>query len=220
MSEQAHTTPEPQASAPSQAGASPADASSPKLDAKGRTTSQRWTQRAVMAGGSVLVLWSVGWLAVPPILKWQAEKQASALLGRKVTIGEVAFKPWALQLTLKQLAVAKAEGQQGDQLTVDRIHVDAAIQSLFRLAPVLDAVEVDAPKVFVRHLGNGRYDFDDILKRLAERPSDPPDPNAKPAKFALYNVALRGGEFTFDDEPVQGHHELRALDVQLPFISS
>ena len=62
-------------------------------------------------------LWVVGWLAVPPILKSQAEKIVSDKLGRKVTVGGVDFKPWTLELTLRDLAIAKADG------SADQLHI-------------------------------------------------------------------------------------------------
>ena len=60
----------------------------------------------------VLVTWGVLWLAVPPLLKWQAQDRLSTLLGRTVTIGTVQFAPWSLQLTLRDLTVAGADGQR------------------------------------------------------------------------------------------------------------
>lgn len=44
----------------------------------------------------------------PVILASQLEKIASEKLGRRVTVGQVDFKPWALELTLKDLASPKA----------------------------------------------------------------------------------------------------------------
>ena len=201
------------------AGASSMNSAAAPNSPNTRSRTQRWVRRLAWTGGGILVVWGVGWLVVPPLAKWQAQKQASAMLGRKVTIGEIDFRPWSLELTLKQLQVANAAGT-APQFSIDRVYVDAAAQSLFRLAPVLDAIQIDAPKVAVRHLGNGHYDFDDILQRLAARPVEPADPQAKPARFALYNVAVSGGQFTFDDDPVSAHHELRALDLRLPFISN
>ena len=49
-------------------------------------------------------------LGVPPLLKSQAQSRLSALLGRPVTIGAVDLKPWSLELTLRDVAVAGPEG--------------------------------------------------------------------------------------------------------------
>ena len=168
-----------------------------------------------MAG--LLGLWALGWLAVPPLLKWQGEKIASGQLGRAVRIGAVDFKPWTLELTLNDVAVGGAAGAP-DQLSVKRIYANAALQSLFRLAPVVDAIQVEAPALRLAHLGYGHYDIDDILAKLAARPQ--PAEATEPARFALYNIDLSGGRIDFDDRAVKRQHEVRDLRLTLPFVSN
>ena len=177
----------------------------------------RWARRAVWTAAGVLGLWAVTWAAVPPLLKWQAQKIASAQLGRSVTIGQVDFRPWSLELTLRDVAVAGANGA-APQLQVQRAYVDVALQSLFRLAPVIDAIQVDAPIVRLKHLGNGHYDVDDILAKFAARP--PAADTGEPARFALYNIQVQGGQIDFDDQTVGRQHHVRDLQLSVPFISN
>ena len=47
-----------------------------------------------------------------------------------------------------------------------------------RLAPVIDRLEVEAPMLRVSRMGDGRYDIDDVLARLAAIPASP-----EPARF-------------------------------------
>jgi len=54
-----------------------------------------WIKRLVWAAASVLLLWLISWLAVPVLLKWQLQKQASQALGRNVTVQRVDFRPWS-----------------------------------------------------------------------------------------------------------------------------
>jgi len=49
---------------------------------------------------------------------------------------------------------------------VARLYMDAELQSLLRLAPVVDTLAVERPRLKLRHLGQGRYDEDDVLQRL------------------------------------------------------
>lgn len=177
----------------------------------------RWLRRALYGVAGLLGLWAVSWLGVPPLLKWQGEKLASEQLGRAVRIGAVEFKPWTLELTLSDLSVAGADGG-ADQFSVKRVHADAALQSVWRLAPVLDAIQVEAPTLRLTHLGEGRYDVDDILARLAARPPSPADD--EPARFAFYNIEVHGGSVDFSDRVVDRQHEVRALRLTLPFIST
>ena len=176
-----------------------------------------WLRRAVWVLLGVLLLWLLGWLALPPLLRSQGEKWAGVALGRTVHIGRVEFAPWALQLTLHDIAVAKAQGE-GAQLTVQRVYVDLAASSVLRLAPVLDALEVDQPVLHLEQTRPGHYDVDDILARLA---ADEPAPQPAPLpRFALYNVVVRDGAVDFVDHTVERTHALRDLQLRVPFLSS
>ncbi|MGR4868082.1 DUF748 domain-containing protein [Variovorax sp. LARHSF232] len=176
----------------------------------------KWVRRAVVALAVLLTLWAIAWAAVPPILKSQAQKIAGEKLGRQVTIGKVDFKPWSLELAVDDLRIASADGSHS-QLDVGRVYVDAELQSILRLAPVIDAVSVERPKVKVVRNKDGSYDFQDILKRLA---SEPEKPKGDPARFAIYNIQVSGGEVDFDDQAIGPKHELRNLTLGVPFLSS
>ncbi len=182
-----------------------------------RSTYRPWLRRALWALAGLLALWAVLWAAVPPLLKWQLQKQASAALGRAVTVGSVQLRPWTLELTLRDLQVA---GRQGEAplFTARRLYADAELQSLLRFAPVLDALQLDQPVLRLARGADGVLDIDDILRRLA-RPGDKP-PRDGPARFVLYNLALDGGRIEFDDRQADRRHVVEGLTLQLPFLSS
>ena len=179
----------------------------------------QWIRRSLWAVGALVALWGAAWLAVPPLVKWQAEQRLSGLLGRSVTIGEVGFHPWSLQLTIGELAVAAAPGAASaePQFRLSRLRIDVDARSLLRLAPVVEALQIDAPRLRVARTAAGRYDIDDVLQRLAPKPGGPP---GDPPRFAIYNVELHGGDVLFDDAPVQRQHHLSGLDLALPFLSN
>ncbi|TAN12508.1 MAG: DUF748 domain-containing protein, partial [Burkholderiaceae bacterium] len=173
----------------------------------------RWVAWVVIA---VLLIWGVLWLAVPPLARWQGQKIASQELGRPVTIGKIDFKPWSLELTVHDLAVGGLAGQP-DQFTVQRIYVNASIQSLWKLGPVLDAVQFDDPVLRLTRLDGSHYDIDDIVTRLNGQPK--PSKPSKPLNFAIYNIVLQGGRVDLDDRVVNRVQKLRDLRLALPFIS-
>ncbi|MBS0340450.1 MAG: DUF748 domain-containing protein [Proteobacteria bacterium] len=176
----------------------------------------KWVRRAVVALAVLLTLWAIAWAAVPPILKSQVQKIASEKLGRQVTLGEVSFKPWTLELTVNDLRIASADGSHSE-VDIGRLYADGELQSILRLAPVVDAVTIERPKFKVVRNKDGSYDFDDILKRLA---SAPEKPKSEPARFAIYNIQISGGEVDFDDQAIGLKHELRELTLRVPFLSS
>jgi uncharacterized protein involved in outer membrane biogenesis len=179
----------------------------------------KWVRRAALALGILVAFWILAWLAVPPIAKSQLQKIASEKLGRQVTVGKIDFKPWTLELTLNDLRIASADGSK-PQVVIKRIYVDAAMTSLFRLAPVVDALRIDAPAIALTHLADGHYDIDDILAHLAPAPGAPTPPPSSPPRFAIYNIAITDGAVDFNDETVHRTHQLRSFELNVPFLSN
>ncbi len=175
----------------------------------------RWLAWAL---GGLVVLWGLAWLGIPPLLKWQLEKQGSERLGRAVTVEQVRLHPWSLELWVDGLRVADATGS-GALLSVRQLYIDAELQSLLRLAPVIDALRVDTPQLALRHQGEGRWDFDDIVARLAPTEARA-EPDEGPARFAVFNIELVNGQASVVDEPVGVTHRLDALQLTVPFLSS
>ncbi len=178
----------------------------------------RWLRRLAWCVVALLLLWALSWLALPWLLRTQGAKMASEKLGRAVHIGAVEFKPWSLELTLRDLQIAGREPGSEPQLAVERVYVDADMQSLFRLAPVLDAIQVDKPVLRVAQTAPGQFDFDDILAKLHD-PNPPPD-DGKTAHFALYNIEVKDGQALFRDDTVGQTHTLKDLNLGIPFVSN
>jgi len=183
-----------------------------------KITTNRWLRPVIWFVGGWLLLWLLAWLAVPPIARTQIERHASQALGRSVTVSKVEFLPWSLEATLHDFAIASQDGKSS-QVQIARIYIDAELQSLWRLAPVVDAVQVDDPVIRITRTATGEYDFDDVLARLAQQ-ARPEDDKSPPPRFALYNIALQGGSIAFDDRAVDATHMLRDLRLDIPFLSS
>jgi Domain of Unknown Function (DUF748) len=176
---------------------------------------RRAARLAAWSIAGLLLIWLLAWAGMPPLLKWLVEREASAALGRSVSVQQVDFRPWTLELELHGLRVAGAR-DQGEQFTLQRLYLDLELRSLFKLAPVLDAIELDQPQLKLRHLGDGRYDFDDIVQHLL-KPDQPPAPLPR---FALFNLRLQGGAVDFTDDRVGRTQQIRELRLNLPFLSS
>ncbi len=179
----------------------------------------RWVRGAVWAVLAVLVIWALLWAAVPPLIKSQLPRLLGEQLGRKVAIGAVDFKPWSLELIARDLTVATADGQ-GTQAKIDRVYLNAELESLLRLAPILDAVHLDAPHLSITRRADGSLDIDDIRKQLDTDPApSQPDSNA-PLKFALRDVVVQNGSLDFIDRITDSKHVLQDLQLRVPTLSS
>ncbi|MFC4788848.1 MULTISPECIES: DUF748 domain-containing protein [Giesbergeria] len=177
-----------------------------------------WVRWGLVVLAGWMVLWLLGWLVLPSVLRSLGEKMGTERLGRTVQIGQIDFRPWSLELTVRDIQIA---GTASDRplLQVQRFYLDAQWQSLWYLAPVLDALEVDAPVLHLTQQAPGRYDIDDIMARLEAARQQEPD-HSEPMVFALYNIVLRGGEVHFQDQTVGSTHALRHLQLQLPLLSN
>lgn len=160
---------------------------------------------------------------MPPLLKWQGETRLSALLGRPVTIAAVAVQPWSLSLTLQDVVIGTEPGAASSPapaeplLRLARLHVNVDISSLLRLAPVIEALELDGLQLRVARVAEGRYDIDDLIARFTPQSAAAP---GEPARFALYNLVLRDASVRLDDRPVARVHLLDQLQLSLPFVSN
>jgi hypothetical protein len=177
----------------------------------------KWFRRTVW----LLVAWAIVcaalWLALPWWLKPEIEKHASEALGREVRVDRLDIRPWSLVLGLRGVRVGGTSSTDHALLTVDEVQVDADLRSLWERAPVVSAVVVRAPKLRLARVAEGRYDIDDLLEKFA-LPADATD--AQPARFALYNLQLVGGEIHFDDQPVKRLQQIKELNLSLPFLSN
>lgn len=171
---------------------------------------------AVLLG---LLCLAAAW-AVPWAVKAQLEQRGSAALGRSVTVGRVDFRPWSLELSLHDLAIASATGT-APQAEIKRIYIDAAWRSLGRWAPVVDALEIEAPMLRVSRTADGRSDIDDLIRQVLSdaAPAEPAAPR-EPARFALYNISVRDGAIEWTDELAGRVQSVQALEIAVPFLST
>ena len=176
-----------------------------------------WIRRLLWATVALLLLALVSWLAVPPLLKWQAQLRLSEALGRSVTLGKVDFKPWALELALDDVVIAGAAPAAEPLLKVARLRADLSLSSLFRRAPVIEALELYAPQLRLARTAPGHYDIDDLIARFTPKADAVP---SEPVLFALYNLQVHNASLRFDDRPVERVHRVEALHLGLPFLSN
>jgi hypothetical protein len=177
-----------------------------------------WFKRLGWCAVTWVLLCVLGYAALPPLIGWQLPAHLGKTLGRPVTLGGVSFKPWSLELTLRDLAVGGLPGAAQPLLHIERLHVNAAISSVLRRAPIIEALEILSPKLHITRTPQGHYDIDDLLARFQADPSETTQTDA--AKFALYNLQMQGGHVHFDDQLHSQKHDITALDLTLPALSN
>jgi hypothetical protein len=166
--------------------------------------------------GIVAFVAIAGFVAAPPIVRWQAEKILTRELGRVTTIEKVAINPFAPSITVTGFNLRETDGAQ-PFVTFDELYVRVSYTSLLRLAPIIDAVRLTKPHArFVRTAE--RFNFSDIQDRFAVLPKS--EEPSKPARFAVYNIEVLQGRVDADDRVVEKRMALADIDLGLPFLSS
>lgn len=165
----------------------------------------------------VLVIFGLlGFFAAPSIIRSQIESRASAALQRPVTLGAVHLNPYTLRLELDRLHIADRDGKSAF-VDIDQAVIDASWASVFRMAPVLDALTLQHPQIHIVRTADQKFNFSDIIDRFNAKPSDP---NAPPTRFALSNISVHAGDIQFDDQAMKANHHVEQLELGIPFIAN
>lgn len=194
-------------------------------------TSAGW-QRAVQAGQSrrtkrigigvlifLVVFGLLGAFGGPPLLRHLAQTQLSKVLERPVTVGKIGINPYTLRLDVDQLHIAERDGKT-PFVDIGHLHVNAAWSSIFRRAPVIEELSIDAPHVRIVRTADQRFNFSDIVDRL-NQPENPPKPKSdEPARFVFANLQLTNGAIEFVDQPLGTQHKVDGLQIGVPFLAS
>jgi len=164
----------------------------------------------------VVVFGLFGFLAAPYIIRQQIETRASAALSRSVTLGAVHLNPYTLRLQLDKLHIADRDGTS-PFVDLDEAVINASWSSLFRIAPVLDELVLQRPRIRIGRSTDQRFNFTDLIERYASKPSDPKQP---PARFSLSNISVHNGDIQFDDDATKATHHVEQLELGVPFIAN
>lgn len=167
---------------------------------------------------AVLLLLGASALMLPVIVKQQAEHQLRTLTGRTATIAGVSFNPIGMTVSIRGFRFMEQDGTT-PFVTFDRLTVSLSSMSIIRRAPVIDQLLLENPNVRLVRTTANRYNFSDILDRLAARPQK--EKNGE-SRFSLNNIGISGGSIDFVDQAAASPvtHTVRELRLDLPFISN
>jgi hypothetical protein len=174
----------------------------------------RWLGFSLLA---MLLLALLSWLALPPLVKRLATEQIEAQTGRRVSIGDIAFAPASLTLTVSGLTLYEAD-RTTTAFSAQTLLINLSAASLPKRALVLDEAKLVGPALhIVRTAGKdgSRYNFSDLIERILAQPA-----SESPLHFSLANLQLQGGSIAFDDQVLGKRVDVSALELGLPFISN
>ncbi len=182
-----------------------------------------WIRRTALVLVTLFVLFGLfGYLALPGIIKSQAEKAAAAALHRRFTIERVDVRPYALAVSIHGVKLYEPDGQSVFA-SFEELQARVSASSLIHLAPIVKEVHLVGPFVHLVRTGPNRYSTDDIVAALSagkQAPAESRSAKAGSARFSVYNIRIEGGRVEFDDRPTGSHHTVKDFKLGIPFISS
>ncbi|KVT63961.1 AsmA family protein [Burkholderia ubonensis] len=176
----------------------------------------RRTRRIGLGVLIFLVLFGLlGFFAAPPLIRHIAEQQLSRQLDRPATIRRIALNPYTLNLEADGIHLGE-RGGQGDFIDIGKLVVRPSWTSLFRGAPIVNEVRVDAPRFHVVRYDAQRFNFTDLIEKF----STPSKPGGKPTHFSVSNIQINDGRIDFDDRLLNEKHVVDNWTLGIPYIAT
>ena len=173
-------------------------------------------RKGLIAGGIAFLLYTLfGFLALPPILKSVLSKTLSETLHRKAQLREIKINPLALSIAVRGLAISERDSP-GTWVSAEEIFANLQLASVIRGGPVLSEVRLSKPTLNVVRLPDGSYNFTDLIDEFTKKPTK----ESKPLKYSFNNIQIVDGSIDFDDRPKKTRHEVRGIQVAVPFVSN
>ena len=139
-------------------------------------------QKRVWIPATLFVIYTLfGFFVLPPILRRQIVSGIRQNLKREARLDRVRVNPLALSLTLEGFELRDPDGTPF--VAWDRMYVGFQLSSLVRWAITLRAFELDAPRIRVRLMPDGKPNFDDLI----------PKENGKPPRLVVGRFAIHRG---------------------------
>ncbi len=152
---------------------------------------------------------SLGFLAVPPILKGYLARTLTRELHRPVAIRAVRFNPFTLTATVAGCEVKDRDGIS-PFISFASLRINLSSWSLPERAPVVSALVLRGLRLNLVRNRDGTYNFSDLLK----------SGSGKPLRYSLNNIEILDSSVVFDDRPTGTRHEVTRLRIALPFLSN
>ena len=153
----------------------------------------------------------LGFFALPPLARPLMEKEMTKALHRKVTIQGLAFNPYRLTVRVRNVSIRDRQDPEAF-VRCGGAYVNLGAASLFRRALVLKEVRLTRPYARIVRFKDNTYNFSDLLEKK--------EPETPPLHFSINNIRLLDGSVDFVDEPEASRHEVRDLELSVPFLSN
>lgn len=162
--------------------------------------------------GCVLVYALIGFVAIPLAIRWYLPTFAEQTLHCRASVDTVRLNPFVLTLEMQGLRIQQADGEPVASL--GRFFVDLETSSVFRLALILRAVELEQPDIHLVIASDGLSNVERLLppSAPAQQPAAEPSPLFP---FVLEQASINGGQLLVIDQRQSVPAQLALKDITL-----
>ncbi len=192
-----------------------------------------WKKKSAIIIGILVVLYTlVGFLVIPLLAESFLPNKLNQYLNRPAEVENISLNPYTLTLSVEGLGIREKAGEQNEEqepfVAFDRFFINLQWSSLFHLALVCKAVELENPLVRITRISESEFNFSDLIPSEEEKKTPDTEPDTateakkdkKPFRFSLSNIKLSGGRFIFQDAPMDKTHSFSGIHFTLPVLSN
>jgi len=172
----------------------------------------------IAAGAAVLVYTLFGFLALPSILKSVLSSTLSETLHRKAAVQEVRVNPLDLSVTIRGLSISE-RSSPGTWISIGELFANLQLTSVIRGGPVLSEVRFTRLFVNIVRRQDGSYNFSDLIEEFSKKREKRIE-EERTLKYSFNNIRIVDGSLDFDDGPKMNRHEVRSIQIGVPFLSN
>lgn len=179
-----------------------------------------WPRRLAWAATAVALLMGGLWAGVPKAVDYAAGNWAQQL-GRKLTLGKVEFAPWALRLTVHDVALRDRDGSS--MFSAARLNVDAEALPLLIGRIQFADISLDVPRLWAVRNRQGQWNWARLVQDInaQSQPEQQPEQPADPAKLLIRQLALNKGHvYMVDALAGDVQRQLLPMDFRLQNLST
>lgn len=167
---------------------------------------------ALSVAGLTVAWLLFSWLALPGIIRSQAEAFVADKTGHHLTMDRPKFNPFRLSLLLSGLHLTEPDGKP--LLAFRELELDLSSSSLFRRALVFDSVRLDGLEAQAVLLPKGRMNWTALIDALK---TPEPAPSSALPRFDVQRLVVSGTRIDFTDRNVKPAFVTRIEPVDLSF---
>ncbi|MEW6667137.1 MAG: DUF748 domain-containing protein [Thermodesulfobacteriota bacterium] len=156
----------------------------------------------------------LGFFALPPLLRHYLVKGISEHTHRQASVGKIAFNPYNLTLSVNGFSLGD-RGNSDPFLSLDHLFLNLHGSSFLRLGLVVEELRMERPRLRVVHRKDGTFNFSDLAADKAGASRE----GSMPFGVSIRSLGVSGGTVDFKDEQKGLSHQIKGINLDLPFLS-